>query len=239
LARYQADGNIEYLGRKDQQVKVRGFRVELGEIESVMSRHEGVRESVVVAQAAANGSRQLVSYVVGREELGREGLERIQEFLRGKLPEYMVPSAWVEMDALPVTANGKVDRKRLPAPESQPKEAAMRPRTEAERLMAEIWMKVLKLEQVGINENFFELGGHSLLATQIISRVRETFEVDLPLRHLFEAPTIVRLTEHITANLNTREQLDQDEILEMLGRLTDEEIKTELNKRQVDGTTSL
>jgi amino acid adenylation domain-containing protein/non-ribosomal peptide synthase protein (TIGR01720 family) len=196
LCRYQSDGNIEFLGRLDHQVKIRGFRIELGEIETVLLDHPSVREAVVVAREEASGEKRLVAYLAGTE--GAIDLSLLREHLRSKLPEYMVPSAFMVLESLPLSSNGKIDRKALPAPDassiigSQSGEYAA-PRTPIEEALCEMWREVLRIErveQVGIHDNFFELGGHSLLATQVISRVREAFQVDVPLRTLFEHPTV-------------------------------------------------
>jgi acyl carrier protein len=194
LARYLPDGNLEFLGRIDHQVKVRGYRIELGEIEATLTAHPAVREAVVVAREEGAGEKRLVAYVVG-EASGAE----LRAFVRSKLPEYMVPSAFVALAALPLTANGKIDRRALPAPEGRPEQerAYVAPRTPVEEVLAGIWAEVLRLDRVGVQDNFFDLGGHSLLATQVVSRLREAFSVELPLRALFETPTIMDLAEAI------------------------------------------
>ncbi|HLK58813.1 MAG TPA: amino acid adenylation domain-containing protein, partial [Chthonomonadaceae bacterium] len=197
LCRYLPDGNIEFLGRVDHQVKIRGFRIELGEIESVLSQHPGVREAVVLAREEGAGDKRLVAYVVGLPGLS---LSALREHLREKLPDYMVPTAFVVMEAFPLSPNGKVDRKALPAPEPESRdEAYVAPRTPIEEGLVEIWSEVLGRERVGIHDNFFELGGHSLLATRVISRIRNIFQAELPVRALFEASTIADLAERILA----------------------------------------
>jgi amino acid adenylation domain-containing protein len=191
--RWLADGTLEFLGRWDQQVKLRGFRVELGEIESALNEHEAVQESVVVAQEDEPGERRLVAYVVTASDDPNFNGSELRSYLRERLPEYMVPSAFVPLEQLPLTPNGKVDRRALPAPEQDGSSALLEyvaPRTQTEELLCQLWAGVLKAERVGITDNFFELGGHSLLATQLVSRVREIFQVDLPLRRLFELPTV-------------------------------------------------
>ncbi|HEU4559433.1 MAG TPA: amino acid adenylation domain-containing protein, partial [Longimicrobium sp.] len=191
-ARWRADGAIEYLGRLDFQVKVRGFRIELGEIEAVLRGHESVTDCVVIARAKT-GEQRLVAYVVGDADA-----EALRAHLRRRLPEYMVPSAFVFLDALPLTPNGKLDRKALPAPEyASAEEKYVAPRTPVEEVLAGIWAGVLRLERVGVEESFFELGGHSLLATRVVSRVREVFGVELPLRALFEGPTVAELAVRV------------------------------------------
>ncbi|HET7231076.1 MAG TPA: amino acid adenylation domain-containing protein, partial [Longimicrobium sp.] len=192
-ARWRADGTIEYLGRLDAQVKVRGFRIELGEVEAAVRRHDRVRECVVVAREDQPGEKQLVAYVVGGVET-----DALRAHLRQSLPEYMVPGAFVFLDALPLTPNGKLDRKALPAPElASAGHPYVAPRTPVEEVLAGIWAEVLRLERVGVEESFFELGGHSLLATRVISRVRDVFAIELPLRALFEGPTVAELAVRV------------------------------------------
>src|SRR6185436_1040503 len=159
LGRYLADGNIEYLGRMDTQVKVRGYRIELGEIEAVLSRHEGGRQCVVMVREDGAAEKQLVAYVVGGTGAAT-GVKEWREYLKEQLPEYMIPGAFVELGALPLTANGKIDRGALPAPDYSRREAGYRaPRTEVQEQLAEIWKQVLGVPEVGIDDNFFELGG--------------------------------------------------------------------------------
>ena len=200
LARYRADGNIEYIGRIDDQVKMRGFRIELGEIEAVLNQHAAVRDAVVLVREDEPGDKRLVAYVVAARNEAAPTDSELRSFLKEKLPEYMVPSAYVVVDEIPLTPNGKVDRRALPAPsEARPELEGVyvAPRTELEEAVAGIWAEVLKVEQVGIHDNFFELGGHSLLVTQVVSRVRKSLQVELPLRSLFESPTVAELTETI------------------------------------------
>jgi hypothetical protein len=171
------NGDIEYLGRIDTQVKVRGFRIELGEIEAQLNRHPAVRESSVLLREDAPGDKRLIAYIVAPSETTLTTGE-LHVFLKEKLPDYMVPAAFVLLEALPLTINGKVDRRSLPEPDTaRPDlaEAFVAPRTAEEKALAEIWEKILGVEKVGIHDNFFELGGHSLLATQLISRLRDTF----------------------------------------------------------------
>jgi len=196
LGRHLPDGAIEYLGRLDYQVKIRGQRIELGEIEATLDKHAAVAQSVVVAQGEA-GDQRLVAYVVSREQA--PSVAQLKEHLSSTLPLYMVPSAFVFMEAFPLTSSGKVDRKRLPAPERSDADQAayIAPRTPTEEIVAGIFAQVLKLERVGVHENFFELGGHSLLATQVISRVRQALCLEVPLRELFNAPTVAGLSGHI------------------------------------------
>jgi acyl carrier protein len=195
LARYRPDGAIEFLGRGDNQVKIRGYRIELGEIEAVLAQHPALQEAVVLARDDVPGDRRLVAYVVPRPDVPLPSADELRQSLQQRLPAYMVPAAFVPLEALPLTPNGKVDRKALPPPDRSraAQEALVAPRTPAEDLLAAIWADVLQVEQVGIYDNFFELGGHSLLATQVISRVRKALQVEVPVRRIFEAPTLAEL----------------------------------------------
>lgn len=208
-ARYLPDGNIEFLGRFDHQVKVRGYRVELGEIEAVLREHPAVREAVVVVREETPGDKRLAAYVVPEPALPPQTAE-LHRFLRSRLPDYMVPSAFVVLDALPLTPNGKVDRGALPAPSGlrpELQEAFVAPCTGTERAVARIWSEVLGLEQVGVHDSFFELGGNSLLATQVVSRIRGALQVTLSLRSFFAAPTVAGMAQAV-------EEADRGEISE-------------------------
>jgi acyl carrier protein len=191
---------LEYVGRIDTQVKIRGYRIELGEIDAALAQAPGVRETVVMARTDSDGKR-LVAYVVpqgGPEASGRgDRIAAYRQHLAGQLPGYMVPELYVELAALPVTGSGKVDRKALPAPEDRDlnRAAYVAPRTEMESQLAELWQVVLKLERVGVEDNFFALGGHSLLATRLVSLMRKELGVEVPLRTLFERPTVAGLAE--------------------------------------------
>ncbi|MDE1528485.1 non-ribosomal peptide synthetase [Pseudomonas carnis] len=200
LARRRSDGVLEYVGRIDHQVKIRGYRIELGEIEARLHEQPLVRDAAVGVQEGANG-KHLVGYLVAADatlELS-EQLERVKQRLRTELPEYMVPLHWLWLDRLPLNANGKLDRKALPALEigQLHNQDYVAPRTELETTLAGIWAEVLKVERVGVQDNFFELGGHSLLATQIASRVQKTLQRDVPLRAMFECSTVAELAEYI------------------------------------------
>jgi amino acid adenylation domain-containing protein len=200
VVRYLGDGNLEFIGRADEQVKIRGFRIELGEIESVLSAHQSVREVIVIAREDTPGDKRLVAYLVSDE--AQEALDDgvLRAYLKERLPDYMIPSAYVFLDALPLTPNGKVDRKALPEPEHRRLDSEgeyVAARTPVEELLVSIWQQVLGLARIGIHDNFFDLGGHSLLATQLISRLRHTFTLELPLRLLFEHPTIAALASAI------------------------------------------
>lgn len=202
LARYQPEGSLMYLGRMDQQVKIRGFRIELREIEAVLAEHSLVKESVVVVRNGPSEVPQLVAYAAAKQE-GELSANELRNYLTEKLPEYMVPSVFVLLDSLPLTPNGKVDRQALPDADlagSSLAETFVAPQTPVEEILAIIWRELLRVETIGMNDNFFRMGGHSLLATQVISRIRELLLVDLPLRVLFEAPTIAELSAALCAD---------------------------------------
>jgi amino acid adenylation domain-containing protein len=194
LARYLPDGNVEFLGRADDQVKIRGFRIEPREVEAVLARHESVKQAVVLARADGRGDKRLFAYVVLQGE-PRDASDMLRRYLKEHLPDYMVPGALVIMPRLPLNANGKIDRQKLPEPEqaASGSHAYVAPGTPTETVIAGIWADVLHRDQVGVEDNFFEIGGHSLLATQVISRVRRSLEIDPPLRLLFESPTVEML----------------------------------------------
>jgi acyl carrier protein len=237
LARYLPDGNIEYLGRKDYQVKIRGFRIELGEIESALAEHPLVRDVAVLVREDTPhdipNDKRIVAYVVLNHECAKPA-DELRRMLKDKLPSFMIPSAFVVLESLPLTPNGKIDRKALPASDhARPDiEAAFTaPRTPIEEMIAAIWSQVLKLEKVGIHDNFFSLGGHSLLATQVAHRVRDTFNVALPLRLFFETPTIADLADYV-AHTQVREADDATltAALAELSQLSPEQIDSILQK---------
>ena len=197
--RYLPGGEIEFLGRIDEQVKIRGYRIELGEIEATLGQHAGVQQAVVLAREDTPGEKRLVAYIVATPGSSLWAND-LRAFLLQKLPEYMVPAIFVPLESLPLTANGKLDRKALPAPDQtrhELDETIVSPRTPFEATLASIWSEVLKLDKVGIHDNFFNLGGHSLLAIQVITRIRNRFSLDLPVRALFEAPTIAQLASRL------------------------------------------
>jgi amino acid adenylation domain-containing protein len=199
LARHLANGDIEYLGRVDRQVKIRGFRIELGEIEAVLRQNQGLQECAVVAKSDSPGQTSLVAYVVLDSVLPPK-IEELRRFAKEKLPDYMVPAFFVPLERIPLTPNGKIDSRALPLPEksrSDSGDAFVEPRTETEKKFAAIWGELLGREQIGIYDNFFELGGHSLLATQVVSRVRDAFQIRLSLRSFFENPTVAALAEFV------------------------------------------
>ena len=192
IGRWLADGQLDYLGRSDHQVKLRGHRIELGEVESALLAHGGVRQAAAVIVEPQPRDKRLAAYVVAAAEDGLE-LDKLRDYLREKLPEYMVPGAVVLLDHLPLTPNGKLDRKALPEPDwglGESEVSYTGPRNPVEEILAGIWAEVLQRDRVGVHDNFFELGGHSLLATQVTSRMRKALEVEAPLRWIFEAPTV-------------------------------------------------
>ncbi|HEX8317688.1 amino acid adenylation domain-containing protein [Longimicrobium sp.] len=202
-ARWRNEGKLEFMGRLDDQVKIRGFRIEPGEVEAAIAAYPGVREARVMMREDQPGDKRLVAYVVGSAEV-----DGLRAHLRQGLPEYMVPRAIVALDRLPLTPNGKVDRKALPVPEyAADAELYVAPRTPTEEVLAGIWAEVLRLERVGVEESFFELGGHSLLAMRVMSRVRELSGVELPLRALFEGPTIAEMARRVDA---VQEEMDAE-----------------------------
>jgi amino acid adenylation domain-containing protein len=211
LARWRANGVIEYLGRNDGQVKIRGFRIELGEIESQLRLHPQVREAVVLVQEALRGDARLVAYVIPRSEPA-QFVPPLRDHLKKSLPDYMIPSGWMTLDHLPLTPSGKVDRRALPVVSGRNRELRqfVPPQNALQGDLAQVWREVLRVEQVGIHDNFFELGGHSLLATQVAARVRAALSVEMPIRLLFEHPTI----EGLAAELET---LRQSRMLERIG----------------------
>ncbi|MHC2831692.1 amino acid adenylation domain-containing protein [Bacillus sp. F9_6S_D1_P_5] len=193
LVKYLPDGNLEYIGRIDSQVKIRGFRIELGEIEAALLEYSSVKEVVVLAREDNPGDKRLVAYVVGNGSRNEW-----REHLKGRLPSYMIPAHFIEMEVLPLTPNGKIDREILPAPKEQLViENVLSPRTPVEELVASIWSEVLGMEHIGIQDSFFELGGHSLLATQVAFRLQDAFQIELSVRELFEYSTIETLAERV------------------------------------------
>ena len=199
LARHRPEGVLEFLGRIDQQVKLRGFRIELGEIEQVLGEHPAVGRAVVAARTEAAGGGQLVAYVVAAGVAPQAG--ELRAFLADRLPDYMVPSAFAFLDELPLTPSGKLDRLRLPDPTVEEERRHVAPRSLTEQLLAGLWSDVLKVDTVGADDNFFELGGNSLVATQLTSRLRKVLQVEVPIRALFEAPTLRGLSARVEAAL--------------------------------------
>ena len=233
LACYLPDGSIDFVGRIDDQVKVRGFRIELGEIEAVLGLHPAIRDVVVIVREDIAEDKRIVTYVVPRSAESPASSE-LRSFLREQVPEFMVPSTFVFLDEMPLMPNGKIDRRALPVPERSRDDLEnvyVAPRDDAEQWLAELSAKLLGVEKVGVHDDFFELGGHSLLATQLISRVRQKFDVEIPLRAIFAAPTVAGLAEKIegmkkesqgsleaiSEKLKSIENLSQSEVEALLG----------------------
>ena len=230
LVRRLPDGNLEFLGRIDTQVKIRGFRIELEEIEAVLIQHPGIKQVVVIAREDEPGNKYLVAYLLTKDN--PPTASTLRNFLNKKLPDYMIPAAFVFLDEFPLTPNSKINRRALPAPDASQRNLEVdfvAPRTSTEQELATIWTEVLRLKQVGIYDNFFELGGHSLLATQVVSRLREAFSLDFPLRYLFENPTIAELAQKVI--VQQIEQAENDALAEILGEvdeLSEEEAAQQL-----------
>jgi hypothetical protein len=243
LARYLPDGNLEYLGRADQQVKIRGQRVELSEVEAVLRQHHGVNDCAVVARFEeqtdgdhdskfhipdskseiphSRSASSLVGYIVGNSS-ARPSPGELREFLKNKLPDYMVPSAFVTLESLPVLPSGKVDRRSLPPPVGDLAPSArtvVEPRTEAEAIVAGIWREVLRLERIGVDDDFFALGGHSLLGTQIVARLRTAFATELSLRDFFDAPTVAGIAAKIASAVHPESRLPAITPMSLAGKL--------------------
>ncbi len=239
LARYRSDGAIEYLGRIDYQVKLRGFRIELGEIEAVLAQHQQVKQCVAMVREDTPGNKRLVAYVVCDDALESEfGGDGLKAHLKQHLPDYMVPNVLVPLNTIPLTPNGKVDRKALRAPDPLERSLTnefLAPRTPMEVQLSQIWGELLKMDEVGIHDNFFELGGHSLLATQLVSRIRSEFQVALPLLEIFDTPTIADLTLKITlmstqpAGSQELEYEQMSALLDELEHLSEDEVETYLS----------
>ena len=225
IARWRSDGNIEFLGRVDDQVKIRGFRVELGEIEAVLGQHPALRGTAVSALMHASGDARLVAYVVPHRRPAPT-VRELRGYLKERLPEYLVPSAFVTLDSLPLTPNGKVNRKTLPAPDPsgfRAENAYAEPRTPVEEALVGIWEGVLGLQRIGVHDDFFELGGHSLLAVRVVARLNPHFGVELPLRTLFEHPTITGLALAVTQT-QAEAEIDIEQMLAQLEQLQGDSI---------------
>ncbi|HEX2644713.1 MAG TPA: phosphopantetheine-binding protein, partial [Thermoanaerobaculia bacterium] len=235
LGRFLPGGELEYLGRIDHQVKIRGFRIELGEIQAALAAHPAVRECAVIDRHDASGSPFLAAYVVQRPETPTDPGE-LRGFLAGRLPDYMVPAAFVFLDALPLTPTGKLDRRGLPAPDRARREgtgAIAPPRTPTEEIVVEIWREVLALDQVSVEDGFFDLGGHSLLATQALARVQQAFGVEITLRELFRNPSAAALSARIDERLGSAgPEDDLASLLDELDGLSDEEARARLEALQ-------
>ena len=236
LGRYRAGGSIEFLGRMDHQVKIRGYRVELGEIESALGEQPIVREAVVMVREDTPEDKRIVAYVVLNQKC-ESPADELRRAIKEKLPSYMIPSAFVVLEAMPLTPNGKIDRKALPAPDQTRPDIEgvfVAPRTPIEEMIADIWSQVLKLEKVGVHDKFFSLGGHSLLATQVAERVRETFKVALPLRLFFETPTVADLADYVVrSQVREADDATLSAALAELSQLSPEEMESLLATQRV------
>jgi len=232
IGRWCTDGTLEFLGRTDAQVKIRGYRIELGEIETLLCDHPGVREAVVMPIEEQPGEKQLAAYFVSRHD--SPAVAELREHLKQRLPGYMIPAVFVRMEKMPLNAHGKIDQNALPRPEGSrqdPQRVYIAPRTELEKTITEIWARFLGLGQVGVEDNFFELGGHSLLAIQVMSQVRQVFEVDLPLRRLFDVLTVAGLAEAVQ-EAQLRQQDEMAALLVEVDSMKPEEVKALLSKYQ-------
>ncbi len=227
LAKYRADGNVIFLGRDDHQVKVNGYRIELGDIEAMLSQHPAVRQKVVIVRDDATGDKRLIAYLLFDPEQLKPSVSELRDFLRALLPDYMIPSIFVELDSLPLTPNGKVDRKRLPPPSQDHLVLTgnyVEPRSELERELAELCASVLGLERVGVLDSFFELGANSLLAVRLLYQVQEKYQVRMPLRRLFAAPTVSGLAAAVEL---ARRADDTQSRLALFETMTLEELEAE------------
>ena len=228
LVRFLPDGNLDFLGRVDQQVKVRGFRIELGEIETALRQHAEIKEAVVAALPEASGQKRLVAYFVTHDAKNLAS-EQLRAFLSRILPEYMIPSLFIQLEAMPLDPSGKINRRALPQPDQLRPELQVEfiaPRTATEEKLAGILREILQIEKVGILDNFFSLGGHSMMATQVVSRIRDTFEVDISLRAMFENPTIEGIAKLITlAEASEQDEQALSDMLDEIDNLSGEEIQ--------------
>lgn len=235
ISRLLSDGNIDFFGRADLQVKIRGFRVELGEVEWALCQHPSVRQAVAIMRNDSGAGHRVVAYVVPDQDQGLT-VSAVLSFLRGRLPEYMLPGAVVFLEKLPLNANGKIDRAALPLPaQERPdlEDEFVEPRTQTEKRLAEIWSNLLGIEQIGVNDRFFELGGHSLLATRLISRIRDAFEVELPLRRIFEGPTIAGLAAAVDSMVTGEISTDAENVIAPATKRFEEQLE-ELNRLSLD-----
>jgi len=219
LGRMEPDGCLFHLGRRDFQVKIRGYRVEVSEVEMALLEHAAVKEVAVASREVQSGDRRLVAYFVPTGQPAA-GVRELRNFLKDRLPDYMIPSAFVMLRTLPLTPNGKVDRLALPEPEKSRPELGtpfVAPSTPVEEELSRIWAEVLSLDQVGIRDNFFDLGGHSLAAARVVSQVIKQFQLELPLQSLFQSPTVAEMAMIITEN--QAKKVGQEEMARMLAEL--------------------
>ena len=241
VGRRLANGELEFAGRTDHQVKVRGYRIELGEIEAVLSRYQGINDVVVTVREDEQLDKYLVAYIVSAGE--PPSSTELRAHLKASLPHHMIPSAFVVLNELPRTPNGKVDRRSLPAPdgvEQKPEAVYVSPRTSVEEALAGIWSNILRVERVGVADNFFELGGHSILAIRLLAQIEEAFQIKLPLRSLFEEPTIEGMERLMQADASQRERIQQTaELLLKLASMSDSELESTLTEKLAAGTMAV
>jgi len=246
LARYLADGTIDFLGRIDHQVKIRGFRIELGEIETVLARHPRIQQAVVIAREDTPGDKRLVAYLIA-DKAAAPRVSELRQWLRESLPDYMLPAAFVFLEQFPLTPNGKINRRALPRPalsESERENEYVAPRDAREEKIAAIWRELLQQERLGVFDNFFHLGGHSLLATQLATRLRQSFGVPVPLRRIFEDPTIAGLAEYLAEHADGLTAAPAERIrriarpqLPDIEKLSDEEVEALLQQMMAAPTS--
>jgi amino acid adenylation domain-containing protein len=235
LARWRADGELEFVGRVDEQVKLRGYRIEPGEIEQALREHVAVQDAVVVVCGGEGEEKRLIGYVVSDEIL--VSVNELRAYLRERLPEYMVPSSFEYLERLPLNANGKVNRAALPEPSSVTAEFSgeyVAPRTPTEEVLCGIWSEVLRVERVGVYDDFFALGGHSLLATQVAVRINEAMKVNLLVRHIFESPTVAEMAQHLETIKQSQEDNAEQitEVFDLIESLSEEETRALLAQKQ-------
>lgn len=231
LARYLADGNLEYIGRRDHQVKIRGFRIELGEIEAVLNQHPQIQQSIVTVREDVPGEKRLVGYILGTADC-KITVQQLRQYLKEKLPVYMIPSAFVFLEKLPMLPNGKIDRRSLPVPDSinEVEENFVAPRTPTEEVISGIFAELLGISQLSIHDNFFELGAHSLLVIQFISRLRDCLGVEISVQELFQNPTVAELAFTVLENSSQRTQIESmAPLVLMVAELCDNEVDLMLN----------
>ena len=237
LVRRLPEGDLEFMGRRDDQVKIRGFRVEPAEIEAALRSNEHVDEAVVVAPLDARGEHRFIAYVVAPNA----ATDELRRHLADWIPEFMIPSTFVSIDAVPRTASGKIDRLALPSPESasdaRPDRSISAPRTPVEEAIAAIWADVLGVEKVGVDDDFFALGGHSLLATQIVAQLRSDFAVNLPLHALFSFPTVATLSQQVVELMGASPDADTQGLIAELEGLSEEEVTRLLQEGEEAGTS--
>ncbi|MGH9822796.1 MAG: phosphopantetheine-binding protein, partial [Blastocatellia bacterium] len=238
LARRGQDGRIEFTGRLDNQIKLRGFRIEPAEIESVLRRHKLVQDAVVSLHVDSQGNNRLVAYVVTDSE--KDVSFDLRTFLKGKLPAFMLPAHFVVLTSLPLSPNGKVDRKRLPAPDVERRDQAepyVAPRSEVEQAVAGMWSDLLRMNEIGVHDNFFELGGHSLMITKLISRINDTFGVSLRLQNVFESPSIEGVSEAIVAAESKPGRSERvARLSNQINRMTPEQVESLLDEKHEGAT---